>query len=86
MSLTFTNLSACIDCALYVANGEIADPAHGWTAEAVNARWLGSHLGYGWSEDATPEDPDLGFSALPCDCCGSRLGGDRVKLHASRQE
>lgn len=85
----YTELSACSDCLLYVANGDEnpTSDINGWSAETVNERWEGYSLGVGWKDSADHEgnvNDDLGFSWRPCDCCGSKLGGDRFKLYAYR--
>jgi hypothetical protein len=70
-------LSACIDCALFVANGDlpendddakrITDGATGWFNE-------GYHL--------ATSDQDFGFSWQHCQVCKSHLGGDRQMVVA----
>lgn len=88
-SFEFDNLHACVDCVLFIANGD--EPEHDDRdgdvplAERVDAAWDGWSLTIGWYDDDTKDDLyDLGFSWSSCDCCGSRLGGDRNKVTAYR--
>lgn len=67
----------CIDCAHYVANGELPEASPGIDPAVIR--------------DADPEgvwtihtDPEPGFSWSACHRCESTLGGDR--FHAERAE
>lgn len=65
-------LRLCIDCTMYLANGEVESPADGW--DGLDSSWDGRRL--------TPlqRDGDLivSFGSSPCDGCGTGLGGDRI--------
>lgn len=69
------DLMVCVDCALYLSNGELdtaADPAAVLVGESrLLGEAQGAQLGAG--------DPELteDFGAEPCDCCGSPLAGER---------
>lgn len=69
-------IMACIDCLLYVANGETPDADY-----AIDAV-IRAHLG---SVDAAnlvcgDGDKENEFSWRACECCGSTLGGSRHHL------
>lgn len=68
-ALTFdvAELAVCQDCIMLLANGE----GSGETVDAMTAVWGddGRHL--------VPGGDDLGYSASPCDGCGSDDHGDR---------
>lgn len=89
--LDITPLRACVDCLWFVAYGEVLPDSHrseNALAFAINQRWPGDvHVSFGWPSEAddNPDDDCLGFSWQPCECCGSRLGGDRHKLSAIRK-
>jgi hypothetical protein len=69
-------ISACVDCLLFVANGDV--PEHD---EALPER-IRARLGDGASRlvCAGGDDDGTEFSWSPCECCGSRLGGMRHAL------
>ena len=88
-------LEACMDCVIFVANGDLpeGDETLVDRIEAHNPFVLsdeecdrhGSVRGmlvrdivFGGEDD----EGDLGFSWRECECCGSRLGGDRHVLTA----
>ena len=58
----------CEDCALYIANGDATDEH----AARVDSNWPDGGLVL-----ACAEDCEGWFSWSECDCCGSRLGGNR---------
>ncbi len=66
------NVMVCVDCGMYIANGEVegADPR--WSADALDRRWEGLQLVTGDS------DKDDDFSWCACKGCGSTLGGARM--------
>lgn len=66
-------LSVCVDCALFIANGDL--PEDEATAAAV-IEGVESELPAQWVM-ACGEDCEGEFDSAPCDCCGSTLGGDR---------
>jgi len=56
----------CTDCALYIANGDVAEPDPSWSADNISGDW------------AISSDHGEEFSWSPCDACGSTLGGARM--------
>jgi hypothetical protein len=58
----------CVDCVLLIANGDASD-AH---AARVEANWPDGGLVL-----ACPDECEGEFSSRECDCCGSRLAGER---------
>lgn len=70
-------LSACVDCLFFVANGDVPEDDNGELETAIMDN-LGAedvrHLVCGDS------DQDDEFSWSACECCGSRLGGSRHQL------
>lgn len=79
-------MSACVDCLLLIANGEIPDERPD-LVDVVTQRWGGFWLALGCPETCCPRDDDGGkqpwfswsgwFSWEPCGVCGSPLGGER---------
>jgi hypothetical protein len=68
-----------VDCLLWIANGEEPPEENGWTPPQgdFSCGWIEEEYG----EDKENEERDsLGFSWSPCDCCGSRLSGDRYAV------
>jgi hypothetical protein len=86
-AIEFVNLSACDDCLIFVANGEEPDGRDDLTDD-IESVWPSAEWSLGCGHDEPErdesEEPDdsLGFSWQPCECCGSRLGGNRSKLFA----
>lgn len=71
-------LSACVDCVVWLANGEEPhDNPDGWSPDQIEANWAGYQVVVGGDESTEYE-----FSWQPCDVCGSRLGGDRYPCNA----
>lgn len=68
-------LRACVDCLMYVANGELPDDRAGLDDDIDEYLDLqpGQFLCVG-------EDADDEFSWHQCECCGSRLGGSRHEI------
>ena len=61
-------LEVCADCLLFVANGDLPENEEHAAAVLTGAE-RHPHMHAGTKE--------LGFSWRPCQCCGSKLGGDR---------
>jgi len=74
MAREFAELSACLDCLLVIANGYTDDMDDDRIA-AVE-RGIGAR-GYLMAGDSEQDDE---FSWLPCEVCGSRLGGSRHQV------
>ena len=75
------DLSACVDCLMWIANGEV-DP--GWSevqAAAFVARVASHWAGYRLVV-ACGDDCEGSFSMSACEVCGSGLGGDRHPVTA----
>jgi len=66
-------LSVCVDCAIFIANGELPDDD---AAAAAVVEGVERELPAQWVM-ACGEDCEGGFAWTPCDCCGSTLGGER---------
>ena len=85
------SIEACADCVMWIANGELPHDNDDYNPERIEANW-------GDVSDITAESykttadklrwdivlggESLGFSHYGCECCGSRLGGDRYELIA----
>lgn len=65
-------LEACVDCLMWVANGEATDEH---AARIASQRPGVEHIIVACNEDC--EGP---FSWRPCEVCGSTLGGERHKV------
>ena len=81
------NISVCVDCLMYIANGDIDDGNylpdseqsevyHRIDEEYKKLKASGQEVFLDCSEDH--ED---GFSKYPCGHCGAGLGGDRFKAN-----
>lgn len=66
-------LSACVDCLFYVANGSIPEDRPSLPND-IKSQW--GELSHGLHAACD----ELGFSWTACECCGSVLGGSREKL------
>ena len=69
---SITNIAVCTDCIMLIANGD-GDDAH---ADVMSDQWPNHHFGYG----GDPDD-DADFAWIPCEGCGSTLGGSRHAAH-----
>lgn len=68
----------CVDCILYIANGDLPDDSENADfEERIHTNWPGSenHLVPGNSGENGEHVEE--FSRSECDCCGSRLAGER---------
>jgi len=78
-----SELMACMDCMLYVANGDIPDDYSPDSTESL-PELIQAHLGLTSSPQqylvCGDSEHDDEFSWRPCECCGSRLGGSRHAL------
>lgn len=77
------DIRICVDCLMFTANGELADPDGDLDAHvaAMEEQWPSAN---GWDVIPTCDD-EGGFSWSQCDGCGSRLGGDRFDAVAMRE-
>jgi hypothetical protein len=76
MATVIDTLSACVDCLMFVANGDESE-------DRDIARDIARHLGLTANQhlvcSGDGDDSDE-FSWSQCECCGSRLGGSRHPL------
>jgi hypothetical protein len=80
MPLKSYDIEGCTDCIMFLANGEEPDDnAAGWDASAIEANWPSATYNLCVGGDETTEEH---FSWRACDCCGSRLGGNRYPVVA----
>lgn len=70
MAVVTHELSVCVDCLFFIANGDLPDDEK--DAARVVAGVESFAPGYVVAGDETDE-----FSWRPCECCGSKLGGSR---------
>lgn len=71
-------IPGCVDCIMWLANGEVPeDNGNDWSADNIEARWKGYFVCV-----AGDENTENHFSHLPCEVCGSPLGGDRYPCNA----
>lgn len=75
MSEKIENVLICEDCAFYLVNGELPPDAMEEEEEHIkyHAHRLISHYKYGSVGE------NKGFSISSCDCCGTKLHGDRYE-------
>lgn len=75
-------LNACVDCLVFLANGEEPPERPNLRAEIEKAwpftKWV--------LEPACDEESEGWFSWSPCDVCGSALGGERHVVVATEKE
>ncbi len=67
------DLLVCVDCIMYIANGDLPEDRPDFEEECAS-RWP---LASGWHINCGDEEKDEEFSWQDCDCCGSALGGSR---------
>lgn len=67
----FIACDICVDCILYLANGD-------WDGDGDPPRDDGQEWSFGGEE--------LGFSWSSCDCCGSSLGGERYNAYIKEKD
>lgn len=79
MARVVTELMGCVDCLMYVANGDLpeSDSDAGVSFEASIVATAGVASGLICCGDS---ELDEEFSWSACECCGSRLGGSRHQL------
>lgn len=75
MTDVITDLSACVDCLMVIANGEYPEDEERRDAIVAGEK-REYEAGWIWAYDC-PEDCEGWFSMSPCDICRSPLGGDR---------
>lgn len=71
--------ACCVDCALFLANGEVSP---GVDEDALVAAIVRRHPPPAYPTlacDGNAHDCDP-FSSAPCDCCGSLLAGERHRF------
>jgi len=74
-------MNGCTDCVMYLANGDVEEPANGWSPEAIERNWPGYHVVV-----AGDENTEAHFSWQACAVCGSTLGGNRYPCAAWKCE
>ena len=79
--------TACVDCYMTAALGAPSDdPDYVPAAVPLSSVAPGECVELGWRfpTDGMRDNPDgdcvLGFSRVPCECCGGTLGGDRFAV------
>lgn len=81
MSYETHDILVCVDCILFLANGETTEHT---TPESVaisqDVQWP---LADGWR--LVPGSAAQGFSWSSCDGCGCTFGGERHEAHAMRE-
>lgn len=79
MARVVFELSACVDCLMFVANGDIPEAAEG---DPELPDLIAAHLGADHASKLVcgDGDGDSEFSWSACECCGSKLGGSRHAL------
>jgi hypothetical protein len=81
MIVTYEGM-ACADCIAWIANGDVPEDRPALAAD-IKRVWgdAARHLVYSGGEDAEPS-----FSWSPCECCGSRLGGNHEPFAVLAEE
>ena len=82
MNMEYVDISACVDCLLYIANGDL--PEHNENLDDdIEKLWPPKRWYICVGDDDTENNAE--FSWAQCDCCGSRLGGSRHELVAFKK-
>lgn len=77
MIKVYDTLSACIDCLLFVANGDISEERPNIAAEIT---------AFAPEGDLVAGDELTEFTWSACECCGYVLAGSRHEIHVLRAE
>lgn len=64
--------SVCTDCMIYIANGDLPEDIASEPERLQNMKYYSQEL-----YSINCDECELGFSWSMCECCGTRLGGDR---------
>ncbi len=79
-------LWVCVDCAAFIANGEVEDPDPEWSEDNLFWNWPNAFLVLNPENSDGPEyedNPDvIEFSNSECEGCGSYLAGTRYRAAA----
>ncbi len=79
MSWEAADIMACVDCMMWIANGDFPESDDSdWKPENVYARWDSSK----WNLCCGDSENDEEFSNSECECCGSKLAGSRHHIVA----
>lgn len=73
-------LHACVDCIAYAANGTVPEDRPDLEADIAAELGDGGTLVCAFEQTERGDSVDDWFSWSPCECCGSRLGGNRNRL------
>lgn len=71
------DLQICSDCAMIIANDDASGMDDATEAACRAGIEKEAAAGGHWALSGA-EDEESSFSWSACDCCGSRLGGDRI--------
>lgn len=71
----YSNLFVCVDCAIFIANGDLSDESSPVRDNEI-LEGVSGELPFRWVVDSTGDSES--FMKRPCDCCHSPLAGDRL--------
>ena len=93
MIILFDNLKFCFDCLFAAVNDDYTVLDYNYSSEEAAVRMEVIQAGLRkWGPHLVPDfDSETGdgieeFSSAPCDCCGSRLAGERYRFVVLGQE
>lgn len=75
------HIEICVNCLLFLANGDEPEDAWGWSADQLDQNWPPEE---GWQIHPA-HNTEGSFSYVRCGACGSSLGGDRHLAVAMRR-
>ena len=82
MAREIIELEGCVDCIMYLANGELPEENDsGWSPEAIDRNWPGHTVVV-----AGDENTEAHFSWQACGVCNTSLGGSRYPCAAWKCE
>jgi len=80
------DLSVCVDCAMFIANGDLTGLDYAFDEKEADERQAAILAGISKETKAGghwvmsgDENEESSFSRSACDCCDTSLGGDRLK-------
>lgn len=84
--MTIVPIAVCVECTDWLANADPTGLDYSYEEDEASVRLEEIQKGEremidGGYIDLCYDGEDMGFSINPCDCCGTRLYGARIKFN-----